>query len=838
MRKHRRRWAIGLAALAVAVIALAQTMGTLTDLHDFDSGSSTVRGGVTLGPDGNYYGTFSKGGANGNGGIFEVAVDPNTGKSTSYTVLYSFSATSQGQNADGATPQGNLVLSLDGTQFYGVTTLGGANGQGVLFSIALPTPQNPSPAFTTLGSFGAGTLSSGFTGGFPDGHIVLGGDGTVYGVAGSGAHFNGQIWSYANGVFGDLHDFAASTGSGNGNPEGSQPRGLMLGPDGKLWGVAQSGGLNGAGTVFNVSTGGSFTLVYTYSAAPTNSAGFPVNGDGAQPLALGPASDGSGIYAITSYGGSNGLGALGFAPISGTAGLTVLGSLPGVDGSYHNSGGATPAGPPQVADDGSIYESFSFGGGNGNGAISQIMLPSPANSAATLTLNPVYTFSGLNSGVNSDGAAPGPLLFFGLGPGGYAGSSSGAAMTTAQATPAGQPDAGAGGWMQTRDPSSACGGSSSSSSGGSDNSQGAFALPTAEGGGNAAGDIISVLGYLDPKVKVKVRASFNPYLLTVAPGDSFTLTWTSKNADYCQLYEPGIGARCAPLAGTAMGTVPADATVGQRQVYTIYCQSLVFGTGFGFATVVVGNSSSSSGGSSSGSTSSSSGSSTSSGSSGGSSSSSGSSSSGSSSGSGSSGASSSGASSGSSSGGTGSGSSGGSSSSGSSSSGGGTAMIGSSGGTIALQTSGGSFVMSGTAATTTPAGAGGVLGAGQKTPYGFFNFQIAGAAPSSVVMVTITVQALSGQQIVAYEKCGSGGLCQSLKPGDPAFFGVSLVSISGNTLTLSCQTDASGNCDDPGSPVTQPVAGGGGGSAIGSVWLTPLVLLAWRRRRLRNEPRE
>ena len=323
MRKHHRRWGIGLGALAVAVIALAQTVGTLTDLHDFDSGSNTVRGGVTLAPDGNYYGTFSKGGANGNGGIFEQAVDPATGKGTTYTVLYSFSATTQGKNADGATPQGNLALSPDGTQLYGVTTFGGTNGQGVLFSIAVPTPQSPSPMPAILGSFGASALSSGFTSGYPDGHVVLGSDGAVYGVASGGANFNGQVWKYANGAFGDLHDFAASTGSGNGNPEGSQPRGLTLGPDGKLWGVAESGGANGAGTIFNVSTGGSFTLVYTYSAAPSNSAGYPVNGDGALPLALGPLSDGSGFYAITSYGGSNGLGALGLVPISGTAGLTV-----------------------------------------------------------------------------------------------------------------------------------------------------------------------------------------------------------------------------------------------------------------------------------------------------------------------------------------------------------------------------------------------------------------------------------------------------------------------------------------------------------------------------------
>jgi len=245
VRKHGNyrglRVAFGWGAMGAALLVLAKSSSvTVGDLHDFDSGSNGARGGVSLGPDGNYYGTFSKGGAHSEGGIFELAVDPVSGSKT-YTILYSFTALNSGANADGAQPTGNLALAPDGSRFYGVTASGGPNRQGTLFSITVPTSANPTSSFAVLGNFGASSLSSGFTSGYPDGQVVVSSDGTVYGASPTGANFDGQIWSYHGGSFGDLHDFAAATTS-IGNPEGGQPRGLILGPDGKLWGGLQRRG--------------------------------------------------------------------------------------------------------------------------------------------------------------------------------------------------------------------------------------------------------------------------------------------------------------------------------------------------------------------------------------------------------------------------------------------------------------------------------------------------------------------------------------------------------------------------------------------------------------------
>jgi len=138
-------------------------------------------------------------------------------------------------------------------------------------------------------------------------------------------------------------------------------------------------------------------------------------------------------------------------------------------------------------------------------------------------------------------------------------------------------------------------------------------------------------------------------------------------------------------------------------------------------------------------------------------------------------------------------------------------------------------VSSGT--TSAPSGSGAALGLGKSTPYGYFGFAIAGATPNSTVTVTITVPAIAGQTLTGYEKCGDGG-CLVLVPMGPALDGVALMSVSDatHTLTLSCKTDATGRCQDPGAPVTQ-ASGGGGGGAFDWSLLAGLAAMAYRRRR-------
>src|SRR5215470_917742 len=85
---------------------------------------------IAQGRDGNLYSTAFQGGANGNGAAFKIT------PVGTLTVLYNFC--SQAACADGKGPYGGLTLGTDGN-FYGTTTGGGngdnAYGDGVVYKI-------------------------------------------------------------------------------------------------------------------------------------------------------------------------------------------------------------------------------------------------------------------------------------------------------------------------------------------------------------------------------------------------------------------------------------------------------------------------------------------------------------------------------------------------------------------------------------------------------------------------------------------------------------------------------------------------------------------------------
>jgi uncharacterized repeat protein (TIGR03803 family) len=99
--------------------------GVFTVLHAFtgaDGDSSQAP--LALGPDGNFYGTASGGGAANGGVVFRIT------PAGVYTVLRSFTFVAP----DGWGPRSGLTLGADGN-FYGTTQFGGANGQGTTFRI-------------------------------------------------------------------------------------------------------------------------------------------------------------------------------------------------------------------------------------------------------------------------------------------------------------------------------------------------------------------------------------------------------------------------------------------------------------------------------------------------------------------------------------------------------------------------------------------------------------------------------------------------------------------------------------------------------------------------------
>lgn len=109
---------------AALTASSAQTFTTLSRFNGTDA--QGPNGPLALGVDGRLYGTTAVGGANGNGTVFNIAPGGN---------LTSFQSVCTGR-ACPTNPLGGLVASTSGTEFYGTTMYGGANGDyGSVFKI-------------------------------------------------------------------------------------------------------------------------------------------------------------------------------------------------------------------------------------------------------------------------------------------------------------------------------------------------------------------------------------------------------------------------------------------------------------------------------------------------------------------------------------------------------------------------------------------------------------------------------------------------------------------------------------------------------------------------------
>jgi len=325
------------------------------------------------------------------------------------TSLYSFTGTN-----DGASPQAGLVQASGGN-FYGTTTYGGTYGFGAIFEISA------TGRLTSLYSF-TGTND----GAWPWAGVVPGSDGNFYGTTDGGGTNggNGTVFQFStNGSLTSLHSFTGGT-------DGAGPvGGLVRGSDGNFYGTTSGGGTNGRGTVFQFSTKGSLTSLYSFTGgsdgafpmdtlvqgrdgnfygttgghAPHYPCGvFKISANGALtalyafsppylefPAGLVQGSDGN-FYGTTDYGGTYGRGSV--FQISADGALTNVYSFTG------GSDGGYPTDALVPGSDGSFYGTTGFGGntnlnnGNGYGTVFNVT----TNGALT----GLHSFSGTNDGAN------------------------------------------------------------------------------------------------------------------------------------------------------------------------------------------------------------------------------------------------------------------------------------------------------------------------------------------------------------------------------------------------------------------------------------------------------
>jgi uncharacterized repeat protein (TIGR03803 family) len=213
---------------------------------------SYAAGGLTLSGT-TFYGMTAGGGANGRGNVFSVGIDK-----TNFQNLLSFTGT--GGAVPGFLPYGDLTLS--GTTLYGMTYEGGAfggafGGYGTVFSVGT----NGANYQNLLMFTGTGGSASGA---FPIGTLALSGT-TLYGVTSSGGtNSDGNIFSVGiNGA--NYQNLLSFTGTG-GAANGLTPQvGLTLSGT-TFYGVTASGGTRGKGNIFSVGIDGTgYQNLYSFT---------------------------------------------------------------------------------------------------------------------------------------------------------------------------------------------------------------------------------------------------------------------------------------------------------------------------------------------------------------------------------------------------------------------------------------------------------------------------------------------------------------------------------------------------------------------------------------------
>jgi uncharacterized repeat protein (TIGR03803 family) len=232
----------------------------------FDIGTSggLPTGGLTLGTDGNFYGVNQAGGSIGFGTIFKITTDGTL------TILHNFGG------KDGATPFAPPIQGTDGN-FYGTTWQGG-RGHGIVYRLTA------AGKFTVLHEFnetdGAGPVAA----------LIQASDGSFYGTTlGGGTYGDGTVFVAKGAKFSTVYMFDGPTG----NAPSTQ---LVEGKDG-FYGTTTDGGTYGLGEAFKVTSGGQITVIYSFQGGDSVDGRDPEGG-----LLLTPQ---GGVYGTAFQGGKD-----------------------------------------------------------------------------------------------------------------------------------------------------------------------------------------------------------------------------------------------------------------------------------------------------------------------------------------------------------------------------------------------------------------------------------------------------------------------------------------------------------------------------------------------------
>jgi hypothetical protein len=284
-----------------------QTKGgawTETVLYSLQGGNDgyVPDGDLVFDKAGNLYGATIFGGGKGTtcnalyqycGTVFELRPPKQKGGKWTEKVLHSFAG-----GTDGATPNGGLTLDSKGA-IYGTTSTGGNQGCKTNYSVGCGTVFELKPPKTKTGRWQETELhrfADGKDGAGPNGGLIFGTKGSLYGSGGGGARLDGLAFHLARTAAGRWAEEVVYAFTGGSDGFGPGP--LVVDSGGSLYGTA-FGGTYFRGTVFKLKparghSGWAFSLIYTFTGAP----------DGAYPTAAITFGGTGTLYSTTQGGGT------------------------------------------------------------------------------------------------------------------------------------------------------------------------------------------------------------------------------------------------------------------------------------------------------------------------------------------------------------------------------------------------------------------------------------------------------------------------------------------------------------------------------------------------------
>jgi len=249
--------------------------GKVTALYSFgyDTTTSTAANGafptagLIQGADGYLYGVAQDGGLRGCNGALGCGTMFRISTAGAFKLLHQFCSGDGCPNpSEGGRPIAHLVQTPSGA-LCGTTAEGGVGNNGSVFCATT------SGGVTTLYAFDNGTAGSD-----PIAALLVGPDGeTLYGTTASGGAKGGEsgggvLFAVKNSTLTILYSFSNASGACN-TPQGA----LIFGANGKLYGTASSGG-GGGGCVFSLKTNGTdYHVGYNFPLS-SNAPGDPVAG--------------------------------------------------------------------------------------------------------------------------------------------------------------------------------------------------------------------------------------------------------------------------------------------------------------------------------------------------------------------------------------------------------------------------------------------------------------------------------------------------------------------------------------------------------------------------------